>query len=226
MCDCRDENYYLSFVVFKVEDCLFRVPREGFEEQSDVFKTMFTLPSGGAAELDGCSDDHPVLLEGISVDDFRTFLKVLYPRPFRSRTPFEDKPLSEEELRAVLGLARMWCFDDIARFAIAGLEALRLAPAHRLALAREYDVAQWVKPGLRALALREETLSAAEAEQLGPEHTLAVARLRDERYRTLTGQSSQCKSGTCGCYKAGWELEREFRYLIEQQVDKKLDELA
>lgn len=40
---------------------------------------MFALPSGDNGQQDGDDDDHPLILEGVKADDFRQFLRLLYP---------------------------------------------------------------------------------------------------------------------------------------------------
>lgn len=62
-----------------MEDTLFQVPRENLE-QSEVFKGMFELPIGEHDKADGRSDAQPLLLEGVSVTEFRSFLMLLLPR--------------------------------------------------------------------------------------------------------------------------------------------------
>ncbi len=40
---------------------------------------MFTLPTGaGAGAAEGSSDDHPLVLETIDVDEFRALLRVMF----------------------------------------------------------------------------------------------------------------------------------------------------
>ena len=67
------------YCITKVEDTLFKVPRKPFEDQSDIFRSMFLLPPEGNAQHDGVTDDKPVKLEGINKVDFRAFLRVLLP---------------------------------------------------------------------------------------------------------------------------------------------------
>ena len=66
---------------FKVQDCLFRVPRHGFEEHSEVFHNMFSMPAGHFTEgdMEGESDENPIRLDGVDKQSFRDFLMVLYP---------------------------------------------------------------------------------------------------------------------------------------------------
>lgn len=64
----------------KAEDTLFRVPKDRFEKMSDVFRTMFTLPSGtDCQQVEGNDDDHPLVLEGVHADNFHQILRLLYP---------------------------------------------------------------------------------------------------------------------------------------------------
>lgn len=59
---------------------MFNVPRYRFEQESDVFKTMFTLPQAVSSMQDGQSREHPLTLTGVTSDEFRALLKVLYPK--------------------------------------------------------------------------------------------------------------------------------------------------
>lgn len=63
----------------QVQDRLFRVPRHTLEAQSVVFQDMFSFPPPPDAEVEGSSDEHPIRLDGVTVDEFRHLLKVLYP---------------------------------------------------------------------------------------------------------------------------------------------------
>jgi len=63
-----------------VEDCLFKVPREPLEAESIVFRDMFLLPQGDMTEIEGLSDENPVVLKGIQQDEFEQLLTVLLSR--------------------------------------------------------------------------------------------------------------------------------------------------
>jgi hypothetical protein len=56
----------------QVEDQLFKVLREPFLK-SEVFKDMFSLPSGDS-EVEGSSDLNPIVLGGILPDEFKALL--------------------------------------------------------------------------------------------------------------------------------------------------------
>ncbi len=61
----------------QVEDQLFKVTRRMFEESSEVFSTMFSLPQGGSSPVDGSDDEHPLVLQGIKSTDFENLLKAI-----------------------------------------------------------------------------------------------------------------------------------------------------
>ena len=63
----------------QVEDTLFRVPRRYFEQESEIFRTMFQLPVAEGIAPDGSSNERPLLLEGVNKEDFRQLLKVMFP---------------------------------------------------------------------------------------------------------------------------------------------------
>ena len=50
------------------------------EEESDVFKDMFTLPPSPGEEVEGQSDDKPIRLEGVKKEEFSSLVKLLYSR--------------------------------------------------------------------------------------------------------------------------------------------------
>ena len=72
----RPRSEYVSFVVFKVEDTLFRAPREVFQKQSSLFQGMFAAPvTDGDDEKPGDNDDNPLVLEDVTKVEFKSFLK-------------------------------------------------------------------------------------------------------------------------------------------------------
>ena len=67
---------------WQVEGRVFKVLRRSFENDSEQFRNMFTLPTGEVREgpVEGTDAQRPVRLEGIRRHDMVQFLKVLYPR--------------------------------------------------------------------------------------------------------------------------------------------------
>lgn len=64
----------------QVENTLFRVPKDRLASNSDIFRTMFTLPSGDDCQQEGHDDHNPLILQGIKADEFHQFLRLLYPK--------------------------------------------------------------------------------------------------------------------------------------------------
>ena len=64
-----------------MEDELYKIPKHRFErEHGNIFQTMFSLPqTKSGAGVEGSSDDHPIILNGVLKADWDVFLKLLYP---------------------------------------------------------------------------------------------------------------------------------------------------
>jgi hypothetical protein len=60
-----------------VHDKLYRVYRKPLENSSAVFASMFDVPQG--LDVEGASDEKPIVLEGIPVEEFEALLFMLYP---------------------------------------------------------------------------------------------------------------------------------------------------
>ncbi|TEB29694.1 hypothetical protein FA13DRAFT_622907 [Coprinellus micaceus] len=74
----KPKSYMYQLVSFKVEDRVYRVPRHGFTESSEVFESMFTLPQPSGSK-EGESDEHPIELPSCTKLEFESLLEVLYP---------------------------------------------------------------------------------------------------------------------------------------------------
>jgi hypothetical protein len=61
----------------QVNDKLYRVYRKPLENSSAVFASMFAVPQG--PDVEGMSDEKPIVLEGIMVEEFEVLLFMLYP---------------------------------------------------------------------------------------------------------------------------------------------------
>jgi hypothetical protein len=96
----RDNFFYFDTLVFQVafvilvindfnsvrsltqvETTLFRVPRYGFEVEGTLFQTLFSLPGPleNGEQAEGRDDNYPIVLENITKEHFRGFLRVMYP---------------------------------------------------------------------------------------------------------------------------------------------------
>ncbi|KAF8190836.1 hypothetical protein BJ912DRAFT_878295 [Pholiota molesta] len=183
----RDENYWIQgdFIVFKVENSLFRVPGYQLIRHSVVFADMFNLPQreqneGGSRE--GSDDKNPIVLpQTVTADDFRNFLKAIYPQTASKNI---SSGLSKEELMSVLKLSTMWYFLEYRAEAIVRLPSL-LTPAEMIAIGRQYNSFALMEDGMSKLIARNENpghgnITDEEAILMGPMTAVALYRFRAE----------------------------------------------
>ncbi|KAF8800853.1 hypothetical protein BYT27DRAFT_7216720 [Phlegmacium glaucopus] len=141
-----------QYYIYKVENMLFQVLRNGFNVPGTPFEAMFALPNAAMGvddvSLEGSSLENPIHLPGIKADHFRTFLRILYP--FIDQTPIVEF----DEWVGVLNLATMWSFQRIREKAITRLSDLikQKTLLERISLAREYRVPQWLRDGYLELS--------------------------------------------------------------------------
>lgn len=78
----RDDTYYMAdgSCVLRVQNTLFKVHRTILSKDQSFFGPMFTLPQGDFG-AEGMSDDHPIVLQGDTAEEFRHFLWALYALP-------------------------------------------------------------------------------------------------------------------------------------------------
>ncbi|TDL18239.1 hypothetical protein BD410DRAFT_728845 [Rickenella mellea] len=157
----RDETYYFAMLVVLVEGCLFKVPRYYFEE-SDVFQAMLKLPFG-VQTGEGTTDEHPLRLDGVTANDFRTFLTVLIRFP---STRNVDK-FTKDEWLAVLHLAAMWEFTLIRELSVGKLSAIGMTAAERISIARREDMPDWLVASHGYLIALDKFPSIRVVEELG-----------------------------------------------------------
>ncbi|THH08473.1 hypothetical protein EW145_g2676, partial [Phellinidium pouzarii] len=174
----RDETFYFSMTIILVEDTLFKVPRRPFEEQSDIFRSMFTLPLENNGQFDGISDEKPLRLEGVKKDDFRAFLQVLLPPSYGDEMEF-----SEKEWLSILSLANMWGFTKIRQTAIERLQHNNIDLVTKIELAHKYDIREWLFGAYLALGKRVEPLTVDEGARLGFDFAIKMARIREQLLR-------------------------------------------
>ena len=53
---------------------------EPFQQESTVFRDMFSMPQGSQNMVEGLSDDKPIRLDGVAKNDFEQLLKALFRR--------------------------------------------------------------------------------------------------------------------------------------------------
>ncbi|KAL5485149.1 hypothetical protein ACEPAI_7791 [Sanghuangporus weigelae] len=194
---CRDDEFFYTLIVFRVEDSLFRVFREPFICESEVFAGMFDLPVSESMKRDGTDEAHPLHLEGIRLVDFRPFLKALHAPQYH-----EPLNLSQDEWMSVLELSHMWGFVALREQAIKQLNTSDLGPFRTLRIARNYDIPAWVPKAYSELVDRKEMLTDDEVKELEWVDAFAISRYREQKMERLvthfkTGhkRTRRCGSG-------------------------------
>ncbi|KAI5987322.1 hypothetical protein EDC04DRAFT_2912996 [Pisolithus marmoratus] len=174
---------YVDTVAFLVENCLFRVPRKPLEEESMVFRDMFLLPQPDNDMIEGLDDVKPVVLHGVSKDDFECLLKSLL-----CRRHGENKGLVlnlTNQWMSVLKLSTMWEFTSLRTAAISWLDTsdasvCRSDHVERIVFAMQYGIKEWLLPSLLALVQRPELISVEEGMRLGIKTALKLASVREK----------------------------------------------
>ncbi|KAK7048650.1 BTB domain-containing protein [Favolaschia claudopus] len=100
----HDDTYYFEdgSCIIAVENTLFNVHRTILSKDSSSFHTMFSLPQG-ENEIEGRSDNNPILLTGDTVAEFRHFLWALYALPPELRIIHS----SDADLTQLMDIARI-----------------------------------------------------------------------------------------------------------------------
>lgn len=62
----------------QVEDQLFRIHRYYLTQGSEVFRSMFTSPSGEGKAPDGMRDEQPITLPEVNVREFEALMDYFY----------------------------------------------------------------------------------------------------------------------------------------------------
>ncbi|EGN92771.1 hypothetical protein SERLA73DRAFT_190626 [Serpula lacrymans var. lacrymans S7.3] len=198
----RDKSFYFNDdVIFLVGGSLFKIPRKPFEEGSEVFRDMFQLPVSAGCAAEGHDDSNPIRLEGIEKEEFKYFLKVMFPAP-------EFSEVSLTEWTSVLKLSKLWAFDAMRERAINVMSTIAIPCAMKASLAINYNVDKWLLPALNDLAKRKEPISIEDVELLGVQVALKMAAVRE----SVKASDYQPKNGPI---RSGYLLvgERDAKYV-------------
>ncbi|KAF9050208.1 hypothetical protein BJ165DRAFT_992071 [Panaeolus papilionaceus] len=79
----RDPIYFCENVVLMVEDRVFSVPKGGLLDNGTYFQSLFGCQirkdTDSKIPAAGSSEQHPIVLKGVSKVHFHNFLRVIYP---------------------------------------------------------------------------------------------------------------------------------------------------
>ncbi|KAF9228865.1 hypothetical protein BS17DRAFT_772609 [Gyrodon lividus] len=205
----KHERFYMTTVIFLVEDCLFKVPRDPFETESTVFRDMFSLPVvEDHTEVEGLDDSKPIRLEGTKKDDFEQLMKVLL---HRINGQFQELPGDIAQWTSVLKLSTLWGFSTLRQVAIDNLSELETRLAEKIALGYAYDVKSWLLPVMNELVRQPEPIDMKEASCMGIETALKLASVREQ----LALHDVPCKIN-CQNFNAGTVYRKTHTYFTKE----------
>ncbi|KAI6004853.1 hypothetical protein EDD15DRAFT_1022890 [Pisolithus albus] len=172
----RHLSFYVYTVTFSVENCLFRLPREPFQQESGFFCDKLSSLQGEDGEAEGLSDEKPIRLDGVKKSDFEQLLKVLF---HRTLTSSPDLLLSTDQWTSVLKLSTEW---DFQRPRQAAVDALRreASAVDRVVLSQRYKVEEFFLPALNELVQRSDLITVEEAVQMGLDIGFKLACVREK----------------------------------------------
>ncbi|KAK1220466.1 hypothetical protein PQX77_016759 [Marasmius sp. AFHP31] len=186
-------NYFWDLVVFKVEDELFKVPKQRFvENPHPPFNEMFTLlqPQGSeSGPLDtkreeGRSADHPIVLEQIAKVDFERFLGALYPRVQPLRRKACNTEIYTATWLSVLKISSLWNFIEIRKAAIERLFLPNVASFNifdRILAGQDYGVLKWFIEGIMiVVSAHKADLDHKDARRIGINTAISLYHLKNK----------------------------------------------
>ncbi|EAU91910.2 hypothetical protein CC1G_04677 [Coprinopsis cinerea okayama7 len=185
----KDEVYYWNTAVFQVENRRFRLPLYHLLKGSQHFAKICGLEeevdSGlelGELDGEGCSGSkrEQVIKLDADVDDFRNFVKVIFP------TSFANAPdLTKAQWISVLKLATCWHFKEARQIAIEHLDDFPLTSIEHIQLGKQYYVPGWLLHGYENLVRQEDPISLEDARAIGLESAirLYIVRTQIDKYR-------------------------------------------
>ncbi|RXW16406.1 hypothetical protein EST38_g9438 [Candolleomyces aberdarensis] len=200
----KDTIYYWSLVKFVVKDCEFRVPGYQFIEGSQYFSEKYNLNNTSNAS----AIDHVVVLEDVTAEDFRTFLKLLFPSHTKSAT----LTLTKAEWLTILALSTLWHFHELRKLAIEHLDPDMTDPVELVQMGRKAYVRNWVTRGYSNLVLKPEAISEEESEEIGYR---SAVRLYIIRHALVQAGSESVNSRSTNAQQIFVETELQERFREE-----------
>ncbi|EAU82947.1 hypothetical protein CC1G_09209 [Coprinopsis cinerea okayama7 len=192
----RGKYFYRDLVTFQVESTTYRLPREGFERQSEVFKSMFELPQPEGPILEGAGEDNPIKLEGVSTVQFESLVEILYP----SQVPYT--PLNKDQLLAALGIAQRWEMNEVIHYIESALLRLKLSDLEKTALGKKHGLNRLLVEGYLPLVTGSRALGLEDAAVIGWDcvgQLLYLRRLVDAKF----ARERRCGWEDLACIKCG-----------------------
>ncbi|KAF5318684.1 hypothetical protein D9619_010679 [Psilocybe cf. subviscida] len=144
-----DDFFNFELIYLNVDDVIFTAHKEWFMEPGCCFKHLFSMPVQDPSNIEGSRPETPLVLNGTTTTDFRSFLCALYP---------QARPNAKyEEWIGALRLATRWDFVNTRNKSISALNLIiGLRPSYdKVNAGIEFRVANWLKEGLQELVQKD-----------------------------------------------------------------------
>ncbi|KAF9050326.1 hypothetical protein BJ165DRAFT_1402068 [Panaeolus papilionaceus] len=189
----RDPIYFCENVVLAAEDRLFCVPKGGLADHGTYFQSLFSKQDS-QLPVAGSSEQHPIVLEGVSKIHFHNFLRaIVTDSDWAMGSSYGvDVPFGDEHWIGILDLATKWGFQAVRETAITHLGHLftssssRHDPIAALFLCQKYDVQKYMKQEFEAI-ITSIKVPDSSAMLAGGINTDTVLLLKDLRDRWMSG---------------------------------------
>jgi len=170
----HDEEFYLhdDMAIFHVDHCLFKVHRYFLERESEIFRWMFL-----------CPPLEPIPLPGVKRQEFKALMNYFY------NGMHDDFRPSLDEWISILSIASRFDMDRVRQRAIRQIisHRPRIDPINKIVLAEKHDISHWLAPAYASICQRTNPLEEWEAEKLGLNIAIKLARAREALRELYSG---------------------------------------
>ncbi|KAF8504598.1 hypothetical protein F5888DRAFT_767296 [Russula emetica] len=171
----HDKEFFLpdGDVTFKVENTLFRVHKYFFRRESTYFQTLFRT-SIPCDDPPGSSETNPVVLEDTTSEAFSGLCWVFYNPEFSIYTT------TLEKWAKILALAQRWGFNQVEQLCVRELQKMSIPSVDKIHIYEAFRLDRsLLAESFVDLTIRPNPLNLDEAQKLGIENTLQIARARE-----------------------------------------------
>ncbi|KAH8797872.1 hypothetical protein DL96DRAFT_1639968 [Flagelloscypha sp. PMI_526] len=218
---CRDSTFFSNdrYVVFKVENILFRIKSKHLTSQSQAFSDLLSIPSSSSIPMDGETEENPIELAQEAASTFRKALEWLrYERKGRK----EKLGASVSEWKSLFIFAKKWQIDKMQDEASVSLKNINWEdPMDKIQYAIENELPlSWASNAFSALCQRK-TPTFQEARAMPKDLFILVELLKDRR-KSIRSECCICRRSFVGCVCPwSWELNYINNWIEEITKDVK-----
>ncbi|KAF9453369.1 hypothetical protein P691DRAFT_695060 [Macrolepiota fuliginosa MF-IS2] len=197
----HNQSFYFKddpMAVFLVKNQLFKVHRHFLIKESEVFRNMFASPKAESTATEGTCDEQPILIPGVTVEEFETLLEFLYSPPHvnnKGTANEADAQKRREVNLRLLSISHRFLFDDIFKYVASQLPPQEIPVLERIRLGDKYRVQTWLSSAYEELLSRPEPLDEEEADALGISRVVCFIRAKEDMHRERLGiADANCKA--------------------------------